>query len=121
MSTRWFAVLCLLSTVCSAPAAGPPVPSGLARFSFAERHMGTRFQIILYAREEGAARKAAQEAFARVGQLDAIMSDYHPSSELMRLCAKAGGSPVKVSGPLFTVLARAQEVSKRSEGAFDVT
>jgi thiamine biosynthesis lipoprotein len=83
--------------------------------------MGTRFQIILYARDEHAARKAAKGAFARVGQLDAIMSDYRSSSELMRLCAKAGGPPVKVSGPLFTVLERAGEVSARSEGAFDVT
>jgi thiamine biosynthesis lipoprotein len=49
------------------------------------------------------------------------MSDYLSTSELMRLCAKAGGNPVKVSGSLFFVLSRAQEVSRHSDGAFDVT
>ena len=38
MLTRRFAVLCLLPTVCAAPAAGPPVSSGLERFTFAERY-----------------------------------------------------------------------------------
>jgi thiamine biosynthesis lipoprotein len=39
----------------------------------------------------------------------------------MRLCAKAGGGPVKVSDELFFVLRRARDVSKLSDGAFDVT
>src|SRR5207244_211462 len=54
-------------------------------------------------------------------ELDNIMSDYHADSELMRLCARAGGPPVRVSRDLFLVLERAQEVARRSEGAFDVT
>jgi thiamine biosynthesis lipoprotein len=49
------------------------------------------------------------------------MSDYRPTSELMQLCQKAGGDPVRVSAPLWFVLARAQEVSRLSDGAFDVT
>jgi thiamine biosynthesis lipoprotein len=49
------------------------------------------------------------------------MSDYQSTSELMRLCAKAGGPPVKVSGALFFVLARAEKVARESNGAFDVT
>src|SRR5262245_2781721 len=93
----------------------------LKRFSYDERHMGTLFRIIVYAPDEETARKASKEAFARVSALNAIMSDYLSTSELMRLCAKAGGEPVKVSGELFFVLARAQEVSRLSDGAFDVT
>jgi thiamine biosynthesis lipoprotein len=49
------------------------------------------------------------------------MSDYQATSELMRLCAKSGGLAVKVSDDLFAVLNRAQDVSSRSEGAFDVS
>lgn len=93
----------------------------LARFSFAEPHMGTQFQIILYAPDEAQAKKAADAAFRRIADLDAMMSDYKPESELMRLCKKAGGGPVEVSPELFFVLARGQEVSKLSDGAFDVT
>jgi thiamine biosynthesis lipoprotein len=93
----------------------------LARYSFTEPHMGTAFKIIVYAPDEAAAKKAAGAAFARVTELDGIMSDYKPASELMKLCAKAGGDPVKVSEDLWTVLERAQEVARRSDGAFDVT
>src|SRR5262245_35092345 len=91
------------------------------RYEFSEPHMGTRFGIIVYATDEATAKKAAKEAFARVTELNGIMSDYDSTSELMRLCSKAGGDPVKVSGELFTVLTRSQKVAKESEGAFDVT
>lgn len=99
------------------PAAAPT----LTRYSFTEPHMGTRFQIILYAPDEATARQAATAAFARIANLDHIMSDYQSSSELMQLCKKAGTGPVHVSDELFTVLRRAQEVAKLSDGAFDVT
>jgi thiamine biosynthesis lipoprotein len=104
-------------TVGICRAAGP----ALTRFEFAQRHMGTRFQIILYAADKTTAARAARVAFARIADLDRIMSDYNKTSELMRLCQKAGGPPVRVSKDLFTVLARAKEVSQLSDGAFDVT
>ena len=93
----------------------------LTRFSYVEPHMGTRFKILVYAPDETAAQRASQAAFARIAELDGIMSDYRPTSELMRLCQKAGGDPVPVGEDLFLVLSRAQELARRSEGAFDVT
>jgi FAD:protein FMN transferase len=93
----------------------------LTRFTFREPHMGTTFKVVLYAADESTADRAAKAAFQRIATLDAIMSDYRPNSELMQLCQKAGGEPVRVSEPLFYVLARAQEVSRLSDGAFDVT
>jgi thiamine biosynthesis lipoprotein len=93
----------------------------LTRFAFTEPHMGTRFRILVYAPEEAVANKASKAAFARIAALDASMSDYQPASELMRLCAQAGGPPTKVSDELFVVLERADQVSRLSEGAFDVT
>jgi len=83
--------------------------------------MGTRFEIVLYAPDEAKANKAAKAAFERIAELDGIMSDYRPASELMQLCKKAGGEPVKVSNDLFYVLSKAQQVAERSDGAFDVT
>jgi FAD:protein FMN transferase len=93
----------------------------LSRFQFTEAHMGTRFQILVYAPDKDTAHKAATDAFARIESLNGIMSDYQETSELMRLCAKAGGPPVPVSAELFLVLSQAQEVSRQSGGALDVT
>src|SRR5436190_19593328 len=49
------------------------------------------------------------------------MIDYLPSSELMQLCKEAGDEPVPVSGDLFDVIARSLEISRLTEGAFDIT
>ena len=106
--------------VLAVPLLGGAEPA-LSRHSFTEPHMGTRFQIIVYAPSEEAAHKASKDAFARIAALNATMSDYDKTSELMRLCARAGGPPVPVSAELFFVLSQAQEVSRQSDGAFDVT
>lgn len=95
-----------------------------ARYEYEEPHMGTKFRIVAYAADKSIADKAAKEGFARVAELNAIMSDYLATSELMQLCKKFEvkiGEPVKVSDDLFYVLEKAQAVSKLSDGAFDVT
>jgi thiamine biosynthesis lipoprotein len=112
------AFLFLLAGLGTFPEADPP---NLERFEFTQVHMGTQFRIVLYAPDQATAKKAAEAAFARIAELDGIMSDYKPASELMQLCKKAGGEPVPVSADLYTVLARALEISRLTEGAFDVT
>jgi thiamine biosynthesis lipoprotein len=111
----------LLATGLVLLSVAPPEGAALNRFHFAEPHMGTRFQITLYALGEAAAQAGAKAAFERIAALDAMMSDYRTDSELMRLCRQAGHVPGPVSEDLFLVLSTAQEVSRRSGGAFDVT
>lgn len=114
---RFALSLLVLATLGIAHGAEP----ALTRYAFTEAHMGTRFKILIYAADEEAAHRGAKLAFLRIAELNGIMSDYLETSELMRLCRKSGGDPVPVSEDLFTVLSRAQEVSRRSGGAFDVT
>jgi thiamine biosynthesis lipoprotein len=94
----------------------------LARYEFTEPQMGVPFKIVLYAPDDEAANRAAAAAYARVSALNAILSDYEDDSELSRL---SRGSPhaeaVAVSDDLWNVLSRAQELSKATDGAFDVT
>lgn len=113
MPSRFFGIL----TVFLLGGAEPT----LTRYTFTKPHMGTRFRIIVYAPDQNTARKATKDAFARIAFLNATMSDYDKTSELMRLCAQAGGPPVPVSAELFFVLSKAQKVSRQSGGAFDVT
>jgi thiamine biosynthesis lipoprotein len=111
-----------LMTVVGILAATAPVgPPSVQRFEFTEPHMGTLFRIVLFAADENKAKTAAKAAFARIAELDGIMSDYKPASELMKVCKKAGGDPVQVSADLFAVLHKAQEVARQTDGAFDVT
>jgi len=92
------------------------------RFEFTEVEMAVPIRIVLYTCGEENAQEAAQAAFARIRQLNGIMSDYDATSELRRLCATSGGGKaVPVSPELWCVLHHAQALSARSHGAFDVT
>jgi len=80
------------------------------------------FRIVLYAANQVAANTAAEAAFQRIQQLNDIMSDYDPDSELSKLSRTSGqGQQVHVSGDLWIVLQRAQSLAAQSGGAFDVT
>jgi thiamine biosynthesis lipoprotein len=93
----------------------------LQRFESVEPHMGTLVRITLYAANADEAKTAFKAAFRRIADLDAILSDYRPGSELNRLCRAPHGSPVKISDDLFRVLAASQRLAEESDGAFDVT
>lgn len=103
-------------------AAVAPNEPPLQRFEFLQIQMGIPFEITVYAADEAAANKAVRAAYARVKQLNGMLSDYDPDSELNRLCQSSGpGKPVKVSPELLFVLQKSLELSKASDGAFDVT
>ena len=93
----------------------------LRPFEAVEPHMGTLFRIKLYAESEAQAQSAFRSAFDRVAELDSILSDYQPQSELNQLTLNAVGRPVHVGADLFRVLRTAQSIASETEGAFDVT
>ncbi len=93
----------------------------LHRYQYSQIAMGVQVTITVYAPDRATAERACSAAFERIAELEQVMSDYRPDSELMRLCAQAGGAPVRVSEELYHVLKRAVELSRRTEGAFDVT
>ncbi len=80
------------------------------------------FRIVLYAKDSVTAQRASSAAFARIKQLNDILSDYDSESELSQLSRTSGsGKAVHVSDDLWRVLERAQFFAKKSGGAFDVT
>lgn len=90
----------------------------LERFEAVEPHMGSMVRMVAYAQDAAQARQAFQAAFARVAELDAILSDYKSDSELNRLCAARS---MVVSRDLFRVIAASQRLADESEGAFDIS
>ncbi len=90
------------------------------RYQFADFQMGTLFRIVLYAADERQAVGASRAAFARIEELDRVLSDYRPDSELNQVL-QAVEAPLAVSPELFQLLDQAQEMSRKTGGAFDVT
>jgi FAD:protein FMN transferase len=113
--------LLLAALAANAAAPNPAAAPALVRVERSEPHMGTTFRVVLYAASEEHGEAAARAAFSRIAELDNILSDYKPSSELSRITREAIGRPVRVSMDLFAVLEAAQVAAERSDGAFDIT
>ncbi|HVJ28147.1 MAG TPA: FAD:protein FMN transferase, partial [Vicinamibacterales bacterium] len=110
IASRFFALLLTLATGGAEAAV----------FEFTEVHMGLPVRLVLHAGDQRTAEAAARAAFARIASLDRMMSDYRPDSELRHIDAHAG-SFVPVSPELLTVISRALQISRASNGAFDPT
>lgn len=85
-----------------------------------EVHLGMEVRLVVHAPAERA-DAAIQAAFDRIAALEAVLSDWRPSSELSRLGRAPAGHWVPVSAPLFEVLSRALAVAAATDGAFDPT
>jgi thiamine biosynthesis lipoprotein len=105
---------------CAAGKKGDP-PGDLHRFAYEYPGVGTRYRVIVYAKDASSASAGVGAAAARLGELDATLNQDRVGGELRRLCDGAGGSPRKVSDELFAVLDTSQRVGRSSGGAFDVT
>lgn len=85
--------------------------------------MGSPFTIILYAADSTQAVMVTEKCFQLVDSLAFIFSDYIDSSELNRLCARAGNPSLAMtlSVPLFDILLASKNAFEKSRGTFDIT
>jgi thiamine biosynthesis lipoprotein len=94
----------------------------LQRYEATQRQLGTDVQVILYAESREQAEVALRAAFARIEQLDRVLSDYDENSEASQLGRMAPmRQPEAVSKDLWQALRVSLFVSQKSRGAFDVT
>ena len=109
----------LLCVGCAAVAAG--AKTSLHRYESVEPHMGTLARVTVYTSGEASAKEAFRAAFDRIAELDRILSDYRPDSELNQLTKLAVNKPTHVSEDLFAVLQASQALAEATDGAFDIT
>ena len=83
--------------------------------------MGVEARVVLYAPTGALADEAARAGFSRIRQLDSILSDYRPESELSRVSAGAHAATMPLGDDLFTVLRIADALARETGGALDVT
>lgn len=103
-----FAVLLIFA------AAAFPEEKPLDRVQF---QMGTYARVLIY----GGSNADADAAFSKIRELDDMLSDYKPESEISEISKMAGKKPVKVSPDVTEVLEQAVYVSRETGGAFDPT
>lgn len=83
--------------------------------------MGTVIEITAVAKRRVTAERAVSEALGEMQRIERVMSVFDPQSELSRINALAAERPVQTTEEVFSLLEKAVEVSRISEGAFDIT
>lgn len=81
--------------------------------------LGTDVALTVFHPDMGIANKAIDEALARIEHVEQLMSLYRPDSQLSILNRK--GILIDPHPDLFAILSKAKDLSKLTEGAFDVT
>ncbi len=95
-------------------------PSDDARREFAGKTMGTTYSVLL-GQNEKVAEGLEKRLQAELDRVEGLMSTYREQSELSRFNRHASLEPFAVSSDMATVVSAAQDISRQTDGAFDVT
>ncbi len=83
--------------------------------------MGTRVHVEFYLPDSSDGPQMLTRVMDEMRRIDATFSSYKETSELSRLNREAPNGWTEVSQELFELLSKAHQVSKLTDGAFDVT
>lgn len=83
--------------------------------------MGGRFDISIVAQDSLTAEQNINEVIAEISRIENLISDWKPDSQVSEVNQNAGIKPVKVDQEVFELTQRAIELSKKTNGAFDVS
>jgi FAD:protein FMN transferase len=100
-------------------AEAPPPESYLVQFG--RRAMACQFEVFLNAGQHPGAADAAVGALELIDELEAQLTVYRETSEVAEINRRAVHAPVAVEQRLFELLSHAVELSRQTEGAFDIT
>ena len=82
--------------------------------------MGTRFEITLVSTQE-AANQYLNAAQGEIERIERLISSWDANSQTAEINRQAGIKPVKVAKELYELIARSIEISKITQGAFDIS
>jgi thiamine biosynthesis lipoprotein len=83
--------------------------------------MGTSIDVLILSDDAVGGKAAIDAALKEMIRIENMMSEWKPASELSKVNDSAGEDPVKVSPELYALIKHSIEISKLSEGRFDVT
>lgn len=108
------------SAVSSAHASASMRPAYVERQRYV---MGTMFVVVVRMPDGDVAAggAAAAAALDEVARLDRVLSHYDAASDLSRLASGGVRGPVSVAPDLYRVVEQALEMSRLSQGRFDIT
>jgi thiamine biosynthesis lipoprotein len=115
--------LCAFMALWLIAACTKPSPSKLAAHLVEQTFlsMGTELRLTAWTADEASANVAFEAVFQEMDRLEALLSNWRPTSDVEQLNAAAGKHPIRVGSDLRDVLRTAHQVSELTGGKFDVT
>lgn len=96
--------------------------SAMAQWYSDERAiMGTSVRVELWHENQQLARRNIEMVMDEMHRIDETMSPYKKTSELSRVNRRAAFQPQHISNELFSLIDKSIEVSRQTDGAFDIT
>lgn len=83
--------------------------------------MGSRFDITVVADDSVSAQAHIDTAIAEIARIEKLISSWDPGSQTSQINKNAGIGPVAVVPELFDLIQRCIELSKATDGAFDIS
>ncbi len=83
--------------------------------------MGSRFEVSAIDPDPKIAWDGINAAIAEIIRIENLISSWNPESQTSEINRKAGIMPVSVDQELFELIQRAVQISKITDGAFDIT
>ena len=83
--------------------------------------LGSPFEITVVATDSIQANVYTELAISEVKRIENLISDWIPTTQISKVNQNAGISPVKVDLEVFELVKRAINISKLTDGAFDIS
>lgn len=83
--------------------------------------MGSRFDITVVANDSTGAQQYINTAVKEIQRIENLISSWNKDSQTSLINNNAGIAPVKVDKELFDLIFRAIQISKLTDGAFDIS
>ena len=83
--------------------------------------MGSRFDITVVAENEDLGNSYIDLAVDEIARIESIISSWDPNSETSMINRNSGIKPVQVDKELFALIQRSIQLSKVTDGAFDIS
>ena len=108
------ALLAVFSLILAAPAMAEWVGT-------TESLMGTRITVRLYHPQKDTGEAAVRAAINEIARIERLMSTYMDDSRISAITREAHLQPVAAGSELFALLRKSLEVSRLTDGSFDMT
>lgn len=83
--------------------------------------MGSDFELIVCGEDEAELQRRLEEGVAEIQRLEYLLTEFSDHSDTAAINAAAGIAPVQVHADVYALLQRCCQLSRLTQGAFDIT